>query len=117
MGNNVLRMGSSLPLPTRRRVIAEARDRGRRVVAVLPYHYPRALLRAFGFHPVELWGPPGAARQIAISWWPSCAGWGTPWPPSPATSPTPPPGRRPLPPRAPPTLPWPLCTSAGLAWG
>ena len=63
MGNNVLRMGSSLPLPTRRRVIAEARDRGRRVVAVLPYHYPRALLRAFGFHPVELWGPPGVARD------------------------------------------------------
>jgi benzoyl-CoA reductase/2-hydroxyglutaryl-CoA dehydratase subunit BcrC/BadD/HgdB len=56
-------MGSTLQLPTRREVIAGARSRGRRVVAVLPYHYPRALLRAYGFHPVELWGPPNVPRD------------------------------------------------------
>jgi len=56
-------MKPDLPLPTRRRVIAEAREGGRRVVAVLPYHYPRAMLRAYGFHPVELWGPPGVPRD------------------------------------------------------
>ncbi len=28
------------------------------MAAVLPIHYPRALLRAFGFLPVEVWGPP-----------------------------------------------------------
>jgi benzoyl-CoA reductase/2-hydroxyglutaryl-CoA dehydratase subunit BcrC/BadD/HgdB len=63
MGDNGPRMGVSLQLPSRRQVIADARSRGRRVAAVLPYHYPRALLRAFGFHPVELWGPPGVSRD------------------------------------------------------
>jgi benzoyl-CoA reductase/2-hydroxyglutaryl-CoA dehydratase subunit BcrC/BadD/HgdB len=29
------------------------------VAAVLPIHYPRALLRAFDILPVEVWGPPG----------------------------------------------------------
>jgi len=51
------------PLPSRRDVIDRARRLGRNVIAVLPYHYPRALLRAYGFHPVELWGPPRAARD------------------------------------------------------
>ena len=32
-----------------------------RVAAVLPVHNPRALLRAHGFLPVEIWGPPGHA--------------------------------------------------------
>jgi benzoyl-CoA reductase/2-hydroxyglutaryl-CoA dehydratase subunit BcrC/BadD/HgdB len=32
-------------------------------MAVLPYHYPRALLRAHGFHPIELWGPPHVSRD------------------------------------------------------
>lgn len=50
-------------LPTRRDVIAEARRRGLQVAAVLPYHYPRALLRAHGFHSIELWGPPGVPRD------------------------------------------------------
>ena len=50
-------------IPTRIDVIAEARRQGRRVAAVLPYHYPRALLRAHGFHPIELWGPPGVPRD------------------------------------------------------
>ncbi len=56
-------MGIDLHLPSRREVIAEAHSRGRRVAAVLPYHYPRVLLRACGFHPVELWGPPRVPRD------------------------------------------------------
>lgn len=57
-------MGSSaLQLPARRRVVEEAHARGRRVAAVLPYHYPRALVRAHGFHPIELWGPPAIPRD------------------------------------------------------
>ena len=63
MGDNGPRMEPALQLPTRREVIAQARSRGRRVVAVLPYHYPRALLRAYGFHPIELWGPPRVSRD------------------------------------------------------
>jgi len=34
-----------------------------RIAAVLPYHYPRALLRAHGYHPIEIWGPPGVPRH------------------------------------------------------
>jgi len=58
-------MGSmdAIEIPTRREVMAEVRRQGRRVAAVLPYHYPRALLRAHGFHPIELWGPPGVPRD------------------------------------------------------
>jgi benzoyl-CoA reductase/2-hydroxyglutaryl-CoA dehydratase subunit BcrC/BadD/HgdB len=54
---------SPLQLPARREVIDQVHAAGRRVVAVLPYHYPRALLRAHGFHPIELWGPPGIPRD------------------------------------------------------
>lgn len=36
------------------------KDRGGQVAAVLPIHYPRALLRAFDILPVEVWGPSGA---------------------------------------------------------
>ncbi|MBN2113603.1 MAG: 2-hydroxyacyl-CoA dehydratase [Acidimicrobiia bacterium] len=50
-------------LPTRREVVARAHATGLRVAGVLPYHYPRPLLRAHGFHPVELWGPPGVSRD------------------------------------------------------
>ena len=49
-------------LPSRRDVIERTRQRGGRAMAVLPYHYPRALLRAHGFHPVELWETLDAAR-------------------------------------------------------
>jgi benzoyl-CoA reductase/2-hydroxyglutaryl-CoA dehydratase subunit BcrC/BadD/HgdB len=56
-------MGALLQLPSRREVIAREHAGGRRVAAVLPYHYPRALLTAHGFHPVEIWGPPGVPRD------------------------------------------------------
>ena len=49
-------------LPSRLEVIERVHRTDRRVAAVLPYHYPRALLAAHGFHPVELWGPPGVDR-------------------------------------------------------
>ncbi|MCB2222851.1 MAG: 2-hydroxyacyl-CoA dehydratase family protein [Actinobacteria bacterium] len=49
--------------PSRSEAIARAEARGQRIAAVLPYHYPRALLRAHGFHPVEVWGPPGVPRD------------------------------------------------------
>jgi len=50
-------------LPTRNEVIRRVRELGRGVVAVLPFHYPRALLRAYGFHPIEVWGPPHVPRD------------------------------------------------------
>jgi benzoyl-CoA reductase/2-hydroxyglutaryl-CoA dehydratase subunit BcrC/BadD/HgdB len=53
-----------LALPTRAEAIARARDQGRRVAAVLPIHYPRALLRAHGFEPIEVWGPPGVDTTL-----------------------------------------------------
>lgn len=45
--------------PTRAEAITAHTDAGGRVAAVLPVHAPRALLRAFGLLPVEVWGPPG----------------------------------------------------------
>jgi benzoyl-CoA reductase/2-hydroxyglutaryl-CoA dehydratase subunit BcrC/BadD/HgdB len=38
---------------------------GRRTLGVLPIHYPKALLTAFGIHAVEIWGPPGPPRNEA----------------------------------------------------
>lgn len=48
----------SIPIPRRSEVIRTYKERGGRVAAVLPIHYPRALLRAFDILPVEVWGPP-----------------------------------------------------------
>ena len=45
-------------LPSRKETIDAAQDRGMKIAAVMPFHYPRPLLRAHGFHPVEIWGPP-----------------------------------------------------------
>lgn len=53
-----------MKLPTRREVITAAREARTRIAAVLPVHYPRALLRACGFQPVEVWGPPGADAAL-----------------------------------------------------
>jgi benzoyl-CoA reductase/2-hydroxyglutaryl-CoA dehydratase subunit BcrC/BadD/HgdB len=41
----------------------QRRDHGRKAVAVLPIHYPKALLTAFDLLAVELWGPPGPPRS------------------------------------------------------
>jgi benzoyl-CoA reductase/2-hydroxyglutaryl-CoA dehydratase subunit BcrC/BadD/HgdB len=59
-----LRGTTQIPeLPSRRQVIDEAKNEGRLVAAVLPYHYPRPLLRAHDVHPAELWGPPHISRD------------------------------------------------------
>lgn len=45
-------------IPSRAAAIAKHRESGGRVAAVFPIHYARALFRAFGLLPVEVWGPP-----------------------------------------------------------
>ena len=45
-------------IPHRSDVITTYKEHGGSVAAVLPIHYPRALLRAFDILPVEVWGPP-----------------------------------------------------------
>jgi benzoyl-CoA reductase/2-hydroxyglutaryl-CoA dehydratase subunit BcrC/BadD/HgdB len=45
--------------PSRREAIASFREAGGRIAALFPVHVPRALFRAFGLLPVEVWGPPG----------------------------------------------------------
>jgi len=46
-----------MQIPSRKEMIQNIKDQGGKVAAVLPYHYPRALLRAHGIFPVEVWGP------------------------------------------------------------
>lgn len=48
----------TLSIPSRSEVAKVFKQRGGRVAAVLPIHYPRALLRAFNILPMEVWGPP-----------------------------------------------------------
>lgn len=50
-------------IPSRRDTINKHREKGGSVAAVLPIHYPRALLRAFDLLPVEVWGPPGVSTS------------------------------------------------------
>ncbi|MGD8609076.1 MAG: 2-hydroxyacyl-CoA dehydratase family protein [Myxococcales bacterium] len=51
------------PFPSRLEVMEHVRALGREVVAVMPIHYPRAMLRAHRLHPIELWGPAHVARH------------------------------------------------------
>jgi len=46
-------------VPRRSETIEAFKRQGGSIAAVFPIHYPRSLLRAFGFLPVEVWGPPG----------------------------------------------------------
>ena len=55
--------GSAPSLPGRLEVIEHVRALGREVVAVMPIHYPRAMLRAHRLHPIEIWGPPHVTRH------------------------------------------------------
>ena len=50
-------MVTPLTIHGRKDALRRMREAGYRIAAVLPIHYPRALLRACGFHPVEVWGP------------------------------------------------------------
>ncbi|UCF61317.1 MAG: 2-hydroxyacyl-CoA dehydratase, partial [Anaerolineaceae bacterium] len=45
-------------IPRRSQVADEFKQHGGLIAAVLPIHYPRALLRAFNILPMEVWGPP-----------------------------------------------------------
>jgi benzoyl-CoA reductase/2-hydroxyglutaryl-CoA dehydratase subunit BcrC/BadD/HgdB len=54
-------------LPSRKEIIRQVRGEGKKIAAVLPIHYPRALLRAFAFHPIEVWGPPGINTHAQAS--------------------------------------------------
>jgi len=47
-----------MEIPTRATIIKQVKKSGLKIAAVLPFHYPRALLRVYGFHPMEIWGPP-----------------------------------------------------------
>ncbi len=51
-------------IPKRHEVCRKFKEQGGKVAAVLPIHYPRALLRAFDILPVEVWGPP----QVDVSY-------------------------------------------------
>jgi benzoyl-CoA reductase/2-hydroxyglutaryl-CoA dehydratase subunit BcrC/BadD/HgdB len=54
-------------IAARAEVIRHHRQQGGQVAAVLPVHAPRALLRAYGFLPVEVWGPPGVRTSDGAS--------------------------------------------------
>lgn len=54
----------TLKIPTRMEALARVEERGGQYAAVFPIHYPRALLRAFGLQPVEVWGPPGKETTL-----------------------------------------------------
>jgi benzoyl-CoA reductase/2-hydroxyglutaryl-CoA dehydratase subunit BcrC/BadD/HgdB len=54
----VLDVPSLPPVPERAEILREHQRAGGRIAAVFPIHYPRALLRAFGYLPIEVWGPP-----------------------------------------------------------
>ena len=52
-------MVKALPaIASRKEIVERAKDGGEKIAAVLPVHYPRGLLRACGFLPIEVWGPP-----------------------------------------------------------
>ena len=51
-------------LPSRREVVERHRRDGGRIAAVYPIHYPRALFRAFGVLPMEVWGPPKRSTTL-----------------------------------------------------
>lgn len=58
---------AALPEPTREQTLERAREKGLKVLATLPYHYPRALVRAHGFHPMEVWAPTQARPDVGAS--------------------------------------------------
>ena len=56
-------VAKALSLPSRLEVAEHARSIGRELIAVMPIHYPRAMLRAHRLHPMEIWGPPHVERH------------------------------------------------------
>ncbi len=59
-------MTSTAVAPSRLQTLERARGQDLRVLAALPYHYPRALIRAYGFHPMEVWAPPVGTDAGAV---------------------------------------------------
>lgn len=55
------------PSLQRQDAIQKHKKHGGKVAAVLPIHYPRALLRAFDVLPVELWGPPRVKNRSSAA--------------------------------------------------
>ncbi|MFH1463245.1 MAG: 2-hydroxyacyl-CoA dehydratase family protein [Pseudomonadota bacterium] len=53
-----------MEIPSRSQVLDTWRAAGGRACVVFPIHHPRALWRAFGFLPVEVWGPPGTEPSL-----------------------------------------------------
>jgi benzoyl-CoA reductase/2-hydroxyglutaryl-CoA dehydratase subunit BcrC/BadD/HgdB len=57
-------MPNEIHIPSRSEAIREHVRAGGGLAAVFPYHPPRALLRAHGLLPVEVWGPPGRTTSL-----------------------------------------------------
>ena len=55
------------PSQQRQGAIQKYKEHGGKVAAVLPIHYPRALLRAFDILPVEVWGPPRVKKHSSAA--------------------------------------------------
>jgi benzoyl-CoA reductase/2-hydroxyglutaryl-CoA dehydratase subunit BcrC/BadD/HgdB len=53
-----MNQAQTVSIPGRMETIQEFKQQGGKIAAVFPIHYPRGLLRAFGYLPVEIWGPP-----------------------------------------------------------
>ncbi|MDJ0765193.1 MAG: 2-hydroxyacyl-CoA dehydratase family protein [Myxococcota bacterium] len=60
-------MTLNIKIPGRMHTIAAHRENSGLVAAVFPIHYPRALFRAHGILPVEVWGPPIADKTLGDS--------------------------------------------------
>jgi benzoyl-CoA reductase/2-hydroxyglutaryl-CoA dehydratase subunit BcrC/BadD/HgdB len=60
-------VGALPAIAARAEVIRHHRQQGGQVAAVMPVCAPRALLRAYGFLPVEVWGPPGVRTSDGAS--------------------------------------------------
>jgi benzoyl-CoA reductase/2-hydroxyglutaryl-CoA dehydratase subunit BcrC/BadD/HgdB len=59
--------GAIQNLPQRSEIARQIKDQGEFIAGVLPIHYPRELLRAFGIHPMEIWGPPRIDPTAGVS--------------------------------------------------
>lgn len=55
---------NGVEIPSRMNTLHDYRMRGGSIAAAFPIHYPRELLRAFDFLPVEVWGPPHVTGSL-----------------------------------------------------
>lgn len=58
---------NGVEIPSRMNTLYDYQRRGGSIAAVFPIHYPRELLRAFHFLPVEVWGPPQVTGSLGES--------------------------------------------------